>query len=321
MADDDQYDDTLQIQQQAPAGRSSYHNRTATLADGTRVIWQEAPNGRGGRFVRMSESTAAPAAREVLQNARGRLATYSRLAPLAQRFVGINRQTPTGGWVANSYQRERSAAEDPTNHDMWHGLNFPLGLMDIPFGGQERNNLDTMYALQNQALRERIQPGTSGASNTVAEQAPQRSYFPSITNIGSANLDIASQALAERDLEQRHVAGLQNWLTTHPDLNGFDAKWNASYAAMQPRQQEYYQRYLTNASGQLPARLNPMNDAPKGIPQRVGDWRQQGPKGAAPAYEPAYQAPPPRTSAPPAGVTQAEWSAMTDSERALWRIR
>lgn len=241
MEDDELAQQLATQQPDAPTGPSSYHNRTATLADGTRVIWQEQPNGRGGRFVRMSESTASPAARDQLSAARANLGTYTRVAPLAEEFIQRNQRTPTGSWGAQSYQRERIAAADPNSRTMWHGFNMPMQA----FSDAQRHDLDRMFVLQDQALKERIQPGTSGAANTAAEQLPLRAYFPSLGNHGDSNLDGAAQVFTNRALGQMQVRGMQEWLTRHPDLNGWDAKWNAMYEPNRTRLMGDYGQRLT----------------------------------------------------------------------------
>ena len=263
-------------QQAAPAGRSSWHGRTARDAQGRRIMWQEAPNGSGGRFVQLSEATASTQAREALANERARLGTLTRTAPMAEEYIVLNRTTPTGSWGARSFDRERRAQASDEGA-LWHGLNMPTQLEP------NREGLERMATLEDQALRGNIPQGGAQTANSAFEQQVLRGLFPTLTSLGNVNLTNAATLLAERDLQRRRVAEMERWLTEHQDFGNFETTW-ANYADQErPRLIENYRRHLQSPS--------------------LGQARQQ------------------RQSAgqPPQGVTQAEWNAMTPEERALWR--
>lgn len=199
-------------------GRSSYHGRTATLRDGTRVMWQESPNGRGGRFVRLSENVASNQARETLQNERIRLGTLTRTAPMAEEYIRIGANVPTGSWGARSLARERQGQADSPDA-LWHGLNMPVQFEP------NRSGLERLAQLEDQALRGNIPQGGAQTANSAFEQQVLRGLFPSINNLGSVNRENAASLLAERDLQRMRVAEMESWLQSHPDFSDFETHW------------------------------------------------------------------------------------------------
>ena len=225
-----------QAEPQQPAGQSQWHGRIARDAQGRRIMWQEAPNGRGGRFVQMGEATATPQTREALQNERGQLAILERVAPLAEEYVRIGNNTPTGGWRQRSFQRE--SAVDPNDPAVWHGLNFPVQWMDH----EERARLERLRGLESEALRANIQPGMAGTANSSFEQETMRGMFPSINILGDANSQRTAALLVRRDLARARINAMEQWLTEHPDLSQFEEAW--------ARQMEPLRQRLEVQSGQ-----------------------------------------------------------------------
>ena len=220
-----------------PSGQSMWHGRTARDAQGRRIIWQEPTNGRGGRFVQLSEATASREAREAIQNERNRLTTLTRTAPMAEEYIRLGATTPTGSWGARSLDRERRAqASDSGN--LWNGLNMPTQFEP------NRASLERMMNLEDQALRGNIPPGGSSTANSGFEQQVLRGLFPTTTQLGSANLQNAATLFAERDLARRRVQEMENWLTEHQDLSDFEAHWATVNDSMRPALVQQYQRTL-----------------------------------------------------------------------------
>jgi len=213
-------------QQQQPAapaqtdGRSATHGRVARMRDGSFAVWQEAPSGRGGRFVAMSAATASPQARETLDQIRGRRDVLDRLTPLAEEYITIGRNTPTGGWRQGSLARESAAAANPEGN-WWNGLNFPRALYD----NDERSRVEEMIGLQDEALRANILPGQGGTANSVFEQQVLRGMFPNVTALGNTNQERAIRIFTRRDLERAQLNAAEQWLTRHTDLTGFAEEW------------------------------------------------------------------------------------------------
>lgn len=226
-----------QAEPQQPAGQSQWHGRIARDAQGRRIMWQEAPNGRGGRFVQMGEGTASNQTREALANERARLGTLTRTSPLAEEFIVLNRTTPTGSWGARSFERERRAQAD-SDGDVWNGLNLPLQWEP------NREGLERMADLQDQALRGNIPQGGAQTANSGFEQQVLRGLFPSYTSMGNTNLQNAATLLAERELQQRRVAAMERWLTEHADFSGFEESWAPQMQQARPQLIEQYRRHL-----------------------------------------------------------------------------
>ncbi len=222
-------------------GRSGYHGRRARMPDGAIAVWQESPNGRGGRFVRMGEETANTQAREALEGERARLATLNRLAPLADEYVRLGNNTPTGGWRQRSYARELQAEPG----DLWNGLNFPTQWIDH----EERSRLETMRGLEDEAVRANIQPGQAGTANSIFEQEVLRGMFPNIQALGETNSVRAARLFINRDLQERRVRAAEQWLTQHQDLGGFERAWSQQLEQLRPQLEAQYGRRFGTSPG------------------------------------------------------------------------
>jgi len=255
----------------APSGRSNWHGRIARDAQGRRIIWQEPPNGNGGRFVQLNEATASNQAREALANERARLGTLTRTAPLAEEYIVLNRTTPTGSWGARSFDRERRAQASDEGA-LWHGLNMPTQFEP------NREGLERMATLEDQALRGNIPQGGAQTANSAFEQQVLRGLFPTLTALGNVNMTNAATLLAERDLQRHRVAAMERWLTEHQDFGNFESSW-ATYADQQrPRLIEQYRAHLQRPSLGQPQE----NDEPAVGTRRtfrngaVGEWDGNG---------------------------------------------
>jgi hypothetical protein len=228
-------------------GRSAYHNRRARMPDGSIAVWQESPNGRGGRFVALSEATASTQAREAIEGERARLRVLDRLAPLAEEYVKLGENTATGGWRQESFDRERRAEPG----DIWNGLNFPNWAYDLnPINGperaRERSRLETMAGLEDEAVRANIQPGQAGTANSIFEQEVLRGMFPNIRMLGETNSVRAARLFINRDLQQRRVRAAEQWLTRNTDLSGFEEAWGRELQRIRPQlEAEYGARFGT----------------------------------------------------------------------------
>lgn len=224
-------------QQMPQGGRSGYHGRRARMPDGTIAVWQEAPSGRGGRFVAMNASTSSTQARETLDGIRGRVNVLDRLSPLAEQYITLGRNTPTGGWRQRSLARENTASRSESGN-LWNGLNFPVGLYD----NEERSRVEQLLGLEDEALRANILPGQGGTANSVFEQQVLRGMFPSVTTLGSTNQERAITIFTRRDVERAQLNAAEQWLTRNPDLTGFAEAW----AQQEPRiRQEAEARHRT----------------------------------------------------------------------------
>lgn len=222
------------------SGRTAYHGRVARMRDGSRAVWQEPVNGRGGRFVRLSESTAAPQAREQLQADRDRLSRLDRLDPLSRDIVRLGNNTATGGWRARSYMREAA-----NSGDWWNGVNFPVQMMDHGY----RSRLEQMKGLEDQAVTSSVEQGTSGAFNTPIEQNRLLGMIPSANFLGSTNSQRAARLATERGLAQERVRAAEQWLTQHTDLSNFDAAWQASEPEIRQRLELQFGQEFGTAPG------------------------------------------------------------------------
>lgn len=222
--------------------RSQWHGRIARDAQGRRIMWQEPPNGRGGRFVQLSEATATPQSREALQGYRDELGLLERLAPLAQDYVRVGNTTPTGGWAAQSVEREAQKLADPVRaDDLFAGFNDPsLGLWNTG----HRDRLNRLRGLENEAVRANIRPGTSGASNSIFEQQVIRDMFPNTLVRGQTNSERAASIFVRRDLQRRRVAAAERWLQEHPDLSHFEESWAQQLDQMRPQLEAHYRRHF-----------------------------------------------------------------------------
>lgn len=238
-----------------PATRSGLHGRRARMPDGSIAVWQEAPNGRGGRFVSMSEATATPQAREALDGERSRLNVLNRLAPLAGEYVDLNQRTPTGGWRQESFVRERRAEPG----DLFNGFNFPTALYDLnPINGpdraDERTRLETMQGLEDEAVRANIQPGQAGTANSIFEQEVLRGMFPNVQALGETNSTRTARLFINRDLQQRRVRAAEQWLTRNSDLSGFEEAWGQQLQRLRPQlEAEYGRRFGTQRGARVGA--------------------------------------------------------------------
>ena len=209
-------------------GPSPWHGRTARDAQGNRIMWQEPINGRGGRFVRMSEGTSAtPSARATLQAERNRLRFFDQAAALSDQFNDLNSRTTTGGWRQRSLDRELSAQADPVHSgDLWHGLNFPVALYQLN-NQDEVARLERMRSMQADAVRAAIaaSPGSATTANSGVEQQMIAATFPNINYLGTVNSERTANMQVNRDLQRQRVATMEAWLQQNPDLSGFEDYW------------------------------------------------------------------------------------------------
>lgn len=270
----------LAQQQPERGGQSSWHGRIARDAQGRRIMWQEPPNGRGGRFVQMGEATATSQAREQLQGMRDRSTVLGRLAPLSQQYIERGNNATTGGWFADSY----AAMTNPeTQHHLFRGWNFPTGALPQEY----RANLQGMRGLENEAVRANIAPGTSGAANSVFEQQVIRDMFPNIQALGSENSQRAARVHVNRDIERARIAAAEQWLTQNPDLGGFEAAWAQEETRLRPQLEARYSlRFRTPNRGS--SRTGSTIGAAAGRPRGAPTARRQAPA-AQPAQQPAQR--------------------------------
>lgn len=189
-------DPAVQPQTQSADNRSRWHNRTATLADGRRVIWQEPPSGRGGRFVEMSPATADAASRSALENEREMLNKLRETSTYAADFIEHNRERGTGGFGEDSL---------------------------FPRWGQPHRQ--AMEGLSAQMVRSNIRPGQATTMNSNAEQMMAMRTYPTPEAHGDVNAERAVRVLVNRDVQIELVRRMEAWLSQHPSINGFQEEW------------------------------------------------------------------------------------------------
>ncbi len=264
----------------APANNQSmWHGRIARDSQGNRIMWQEPMNGRGGRFVQLSEATASTQSREALQGERERLNVLNLLAPLAQQFIETGNTTATGGWRQRSYAREMG--KEPG--DVFAGFNFPVAAW-----GGELERLQRLRGLEDEAVRANIRPGQAGTANSVYEQEVLRNMFPNIQVRGNANSERAASVFVNRDLQQARVAAAEQWLTQNPDLSGFEQSWQPQAENLRRELVSRYGRQFASETGsRVGASVGAQGRRNNGMAPRrgqrrtypngaVGEWDGQG---------------------------------------------
>lgn len=190
-------------QQEQPAAQprqqrgSPYDGMIAENAQGHRVIYRSNAQGRG-RWVELSAATADPASREMLEAERNSLNVLRNTGRNAEAFLQHNAQSGTGGlgqapWVPRINAPHRQA----------------------------------MQSLNSQMVRDNIRPGMAQTMNSDAEAQRAERTYPSESNAGDVNAEIAVRTLTNRDLQIELIYQMEQWLTQHPSLDGFQRHWQS----------------------------------------------------------------------------------------------
>lgn len=187
-------------------GGSPYDGLIAENAQGHRIVWRSNSSGRG-RWVEVSPSTADTAAREQLEQETSMLSRLRDTSRLAEDFIEHNRYSGTGG--------------------LGQAHNNILGLeLSVPaFRAPHRQ---AMQGLSAEMVRSNIRPGMAQTMNSDAEQMMAQRTYPSEEAGGDVNAERALRVLVNRDVQYELVNQMQQWLTRHPNLSGFQQQWQRS---------------------------------------------------------------------------------------------
>lgn len=207
----------------------SYEEETALgpgqrLAPRPRVTerWREGPNGiehqvwsnQEGRFINATPSNIAPEYASRLVDISRDLDTDVEATRFSNMFLEQNTRTPTGGLET---------------------------MLPGNVGAFNRPDMQSMINIQNRFVRGNIQPGTSGAGNSGAEQMRIERSGPSVTNTGPANRAIDMNLRIDRDLRTEQLRAASEWARSG---RGSVEDFNVWWARRSPqRRAEIQQRY------------------------------------------------------------------------------
>ncbi|NBW14201.1 MAG: hypothetical protein EBR82_40000 [Caulobacteraceae bacterium] len=125
------------------------------------------------------------------------------------------------------------------------------GLVAKPFSGK----LQSLDGITNAMIRSQIQPGTSGASNTGAEQERLRNMFPNVDTFGGVNDERVRRIKIDRDLQLERMQMIQKWAANGGrNIADFESMWVQHEAKRRAALDQYYQ---SNAK--------PIGGAPSGV--------------------------------------------------------
>lgn len=172
-----------------------------TLVNGRWTPASEAPAAAGSSQDRMALAAAMAKA----QGAR-------ETADAAGQFVAVNRNTGTGGPGAGLLNDNGPVGS------------IARGVASLAMPNT-RSNMATMQALTSRMVRGQIQPGTSGAGNSDAEQRTMRQTFPDVSNPGPTNVTLARELALAAQVAEARAAAMDAYVKRNGSLNGFDMEW------------------------------------------------------------------------------------------------
>jgi hypothetical protein len=191
---------------------------------GERFMWMGASKGFvpvDSNNVAMTQKRYAPEIEKALTKTQDTYDKAREVLPYALEFQRLNRERGTGGL----FDRQ---------------LPF-VGAPSAYFSPQTQR----MDSLSNKMVRSQIQPGTSGAANTVVEQEMLKSTFPSISNRGDVNDQNVRAMKIDRDIQLERMQFLQKWANAGGrNIAEFEAQW-APYEA--DRRAALARYYVENA--------------------------------------------------------------------------
>lgn len=111
------------------------------------------------------------------------------------------------------------------------------GLVAKPFSGK----LQSLDGITNAMIRSQIQPGTSGASNTGAEQDRLRNMFPNVDTFGGVNDERVRRIKIDRDLQLERMQMIQKWAANGGrNISDFESTWVQHEAKRRAALDQYY---------------------------------------------------------------------------------
>lgn len=200
--DDQEQQPPAQPRQQQQRG-SPYDGMIAENAQGHRVVYRSAANGRG-RWVELNPASADPDSRETLTNERALLSRLRDTSRLAESFIDHNTQSGTGGFGQSQNEI----------------LGFQFG---VP--AWRAPHRQAMQGLSAEMVRSNIRPGMASTMNSDAEQLMAARTYPNEQASGDVNAERAVRVLVSRDTQIELVRQMEEWLTRHPNLAGFQEHW------------------------------------------------------------------------------------------------
>jgi hypothetical protein len=284
------YEDDEQQQQEQPApaarttGQSATHGRVARMRDGTFAMWQEAPNGRGGRFVALNTSTADPRSREQYEEVQNRARVGRDTLRFGEDFIDENREQRSGGML-----------------DRWQlATGMQAADFAVPFSDSESlPRLQRMRNLSRQIVGANWIPGTGGMQNTAVEQENVAQRYMTPGTRGPVNLEIyldMAEGVAEQEAA---VQDMQRWLTRHTTLDGWHEQFRPQ--ARQVRQRARNEALRRYHAGPFNGQAAPQQQGATAPPPQ----QQRASQRNAPAPQPQQ-----RASQPVRVTTQAQYAAL-----------
>jgi hypothetical protein len=220
--------------------------------------WREGPNGiehqvwsnEQGRFIEATPSNIAPEYASLLADISKDLDTDVEATRFSNMFLQQNSRTPTGSLE----------------------MMLPGNL-----GAFNRPDVQSMINIQNRFVRGNIQPGTSGAGNSGAEQIRIERTGPAISNTGPANRAIDMNLRIDRDLRTEQLRAAADWARSG---RGSVEDFNVWWARRSPQMRTAIQRRYEATNGPVNNQAYPWGaQRPNPFGSGVGAMAGRGPQG------------------------------------------
>lgn len=225
-----------QVSREPFQGRYRTNRRT-----GERQVWT------GSGYAPETAASLAPEAAAALATERNELTRDNDAVRLANQFLELNSQEPTGA--------------------LWHGhLPWQDPSAPLTYGNPR---VQQMQNIQNRFVRANIREGTSGAGNTGPEQMRIERSGPSLSNSGPANRGVALNLQIDRDLRSQRITAMEQWARDprNRSLEGFEQWWAANAPRIRAGIQQRYEQTNGPVSRQADwlgnQRPNPEQQAPR----------------------------------------------------------
>jgi hypothetical protein len=161
----------------------------------------------------------------------------------------------------------------------------PTGSLEMMLPGNlgafNRPDVQSMINIQNRFVRGNIQPGTSGAGNSGAEQIRIERTGPAISNTGPANRAIDMNLRIDRDLRTEQLRAAADWARSG---RGSVEDFNVWWARRSPQMRTAIQRRYEATNGPVNNQAYPWgaqrpNPFGSGVGAMVGRRAGRGPQG------------------------------------------